>query len=251
MYKMKSQDKISKSERIRTEKEHYDKTYSKIRSISGWRLYEFDFFKKYIKELEGKSMIEIGCGQGDAIKELSIKAGLKRVIYTGIDISKEGVRKGRENYPKGTFSVGDCSALDYPDRKFDSALCLGVLHHLPNPEEGLIEMLRVVKRGGIILIREPSEKSFRKGDSPYERGLNMKRIFELIEESGGKVESHQKINTLPIKAFGHVIYKVGLEKFMPRSYWKIRIWFDKVISKISGNSIFAGVDHMIVVRKIK
>ena len=177
---------VTKEERLKSEEEHYNKRYANSKRISGWRIYEIKFFGKYLKNLNNKSLIEIGCGQGDAIKELNSELSLDKLKYVGIDISKEGIKKGKINYPNGSFLVGDCSSLEYKKNSFDAALCLGVLHHLPDPMGGLSELLRVTKKGGIIMLREPSEKSFTKGDSEYERGLKISKIFDIISKKGVK-----------------------------------------------------------------
>lgn len=58
----------------------------------------------------------------------------------------------------------------------DLAVCLGVLHHIPNVSSVIQELARVVRPGGYILLREPiiSMGDFNKpraGLTPHERGI--------------------------------------------------------------------------------
>ena len=51
--------------------------------------------------------------------------------------------------------VCDGQTLPFADESFDAALAMAVLHHLPSPLSGLMELARVVRKGGQICIQEP------------------------------------------------------------------------------------------------
>ena len=55
----------------------------------------------------------------------------------------------------GVTCRADCLALPYRDEIFDAALFIGVIHHLVTPKrqsEALLELARIVRPGGTILI---------------------------------------------------------------------------------------------------
>ncbi len=87
-----------------------------------------------------KRCLEVGSGRGafqDLVKD-----------YTGIDLSEVVA----ENYHKPFFS-GSAEALPFPDHVFDAIWSITVLEHIPNPERALNEMRRVLKPGGMLLLK--------------------------------------------------------------------------------------------------
>ena len=56
------------------------------------------------------------------------------------------------------FVQGNAHALPFKDNSFDVVTCQTVLIHLKNPELALREMLRVVKKGGIVICSEPNNR---------------------------------------------------------------------------------------------
>ncbi len=53
---------------------------------------------------------------------------------------------------RGVQVVGDAMALCFADGTFEVVLCTEVLEHLPDPQRGLDEMLRVLRPGGTLLL---------------------------------------------------------------------------------------------------
>ena len=52
------------------------------------------------------------------------------------------------------FQQGDATKLDLPDQSFDAVVSNTVLHHIPRPVEFLQEAGRLLKPGGVLLIRD-------------------------------------------------------------------------------------------------
>lgn len=100
----------------------------------------------YIKKYAGTNILDIGCGIGAYIRELS----KERYICKGIEYNKDYVRTCIEN----GFSVRFMSAdkLKYGDSSFDTVLMIEVLEHLKNPEKALFKAFRVAKKNLIISV---------------------------------------------------------------------------------------------------
>ncbi len=85
---------------------------------------------------------------------------------SGIDISDEMLEVGRKriarlNYNDRIFlAYADVEAIPYPDEYFDGCMVAFGVRNFENLERGLIEMVRVVKRGGRVVILEFSKPRY-------------------------------------------------------------------------------------------
>jgi ubiquinone/menaquinone biosynthesis C-methylase UbiE len=52
------------------------------------------------------------------------------------------------------FKIADAKRIDFPDAHFDTVFSNTILHHVPDPEPFLKEARRVLKPGGVLLIRD-------------------------------------------------------------------------------------------------
>jgi ubiquinone/menaquinone biosynthesis C-methylase UbiE/uncharacterized protein YbaR (Trm112 family) len=108
-------------------------------------------------------LLDIGCGTGIHSWPL-----MDRCTLVGFDVSKTAVRNATEGarsrnlLKNGTFFVGDGSFLPFADKSFDRAITFGVLHHLPNPQEVVADIQRVLKPDGIHFAVENNKSAFRK-----------------------------------------------------------------------------------------
>ena len=101
--------------------------------------------------LAGKRVLDSGCGSGRYSQAL-ISYGASEVV--GVDFSPENIRNAitinsryirRESV---SFKIADIRKLPFPDSSFDVVFSNGVVHHLPDPAEGVSELLRVLRPGG-------------------------------------------------------------------------------------------------------
>ena len=73
----------------------------------------------------------------------------------GLDISPEATRYARERYGLDMFT-GELAQAAYPDSYFDVVTVWDVLEHVHDPAEVLREMHRILKPGGLLLVRVPN-----------------------------------------------------------------------------------------------
>lgn len=99
---------------------------------------------------QGKSWVDIGCGNGAFTAQIIEKCAPCKV--EGIDPSDaqvEGAKKLSWKVPVN-FQTGDAMALPYDSDSFDIGVMALVLFFVPEPAVGLAEMKRVVKPGGTV-----------------------------------------------------------------------------------------------------
>lgn len=98
---------------------------------------------------KGEKLLEAGCGSGVLISEL---VRVVEVIGTGIDFSEKEIKIAENAFPHIPFRVATIESIPFPDQSFDKVLCYGVLLYLEDWKPALLELLRVCKGGGRILL---------------------------------------------------------------------------------------------------
>ncbi len=94
-------------------------------------------------------LLEVGCGTGQWSRYFSDKG----FDVTGIDISSEMIKIAKQKYiPSSHFEIADGRNLPFEDESFDGAAAITVLEFTTEPEKIVSEMVRCVKKKGVIII---------------------------------------------------------------------------------------------------
>lgn len=126
--------------------EHADKTFLEWNSPLHLtrpfeKIFPFDEFKN-------KKVLEIGCGMG-LMSSLWAKAGAE---VTAVDLNPVAIEQTKNRFKtfdlKGQIQQEDGNRLSLDSNSFDYVYSWGVLHHSPNLELSISEMMRVLKPGG-------------------------------------------------------------------------------------------------------
>ncbi len=116
-------------------------------------------------------VLDVGCGPGELTEELVRRVGADAV--SACDPSSSFVEACRTNNPGVHVDVGTMESLPFDDNAFDASLAQLVLHFVGDPAQGMREMIRVTKPGGVI------------GASGWdmERGMEMLMVFSTAATS--------------------------------------------------------------------
>lgn len=118
------------------------------------------FIRKHFSRFKEKShFCDLGFGPG-VLTAFILEQDTSWQVE-GVDISKECLHDAQRLLEKkkvlarSTLSVGDVRNLPYPDDTFDVVIAVEVLEHIPDPEAGLAEAIRVLKPGGYAITALP------------------------------------------------------------------------------------------------
>ena len=105
--------------------------------------------------LTGKRVLEIGCGRGVGM-EILLSLGAEHV--TGFDLDPKMIALAEKRLTRyrnrAHVFVGDAEAIDASDASVDAVVDYGVIHHIPNWQQALKEIARVLKPGGIFYFED-------------------------------------------------------------------------------------------------
>lgn len=116
---------------------------------------------KTLKPLQPKIMLDVATGTGDVA--IMAEALLKPEKIIGIDISDGMLELGRDKLKTRqltdviTLQNGDSEAINFPDNSFDAVTVAFGVRNFENLEQGLREILRVLKPGGMLCVLEFSK----------------------------------------------------------------------------------------------
>ena len=96
----------------------------------------------------GQRALDVGCGSGALVAALAEVLGAESVA--GADPSEPFVEATRAKVPGARIVVGQAESLPFAAGEFDATLSQLVVNFLDDPEQGLSEMSRVTRSGGVV-----------------------------------------------------------------------------------------------------
>jgi ubiquinone/menaquinone biosynthesis C-methylase UbiE len=98
------------------------------------------------ENLKDKITLDLGCGPGRFIEV----ARNKGAMVIGLDYSRavDAAHKNFVNDPNVCIIQGDAMNLPIKNDVIDVAFSIGVLHHTPDPKNGVKEIFRTLNKGG-------------------------------------------------------------------------------------------------------
>jgi ubiquinone/menaquinone biosynthesis C-methylase UbiE len=112
--------------------------------------------------LDGKKVLDVGCGYGGKSVYMAENTGLSEI--TGFDLPEvfDPEVAARYAHEQGlsqvSFTTGHGEDIPFGDDEFDAVVVDDVLEHVQNPERTMKECRRVLKPGGLAIIKFPSIK---------------------------------------------------------------------------------------------
>jgi len=105
-------------------------------------------------DVKNKTVLDAGCGTG-IFSIIFANKGAEKII--GIDISEGSLRTARHlkkhfSLENVEFRKEDMLKLPFEDETFDIVWAWGTVHHTTDPIKAISELIRVLKKGGSLLL---------------------------------------------------------------------------------------------------
>lgn len=149
--------------------------------------------------------LHIACGNGSPTSLILKRFCVDRVW--AIDRDPHVIAAAREDRSLGNveFSVGDVRSLGFENDSFDAVFDLADLHNFADWEKGLLEMRRVLKPGGLLILEELSRETFahsggrlfkRLTEHPYDAMLTTREFRDSVGRNGFEILHFGRKNPL-------------------------------------------------------
>ncbi len=164
-------------------------------------------------------VLDAGCGLGRHLRHLARMPGLK--IF-GIDKNAWALRetaKSLDAMPDAQskdylVSIADINRLPFADASFDCIICSEVLEHIPDHEQAIRELDRILKPHGTLVVSVPR--------------FFAERICWLISrdyynEEGGHIRIYKKKHLHDmLTRHGFVCWKINYKHALHSPYWWLK-----------------------------
>ncbi len=145
--------------------------------------------KRAVQGLHGK-VLDVACGTGDMVVELLRTRHAASLQVTGVDLSEEMLAIAKRKAPQAEYRLADAEHLPFGDASFDAVTCAFGVRNFVHLEQGLSEMLRVLKPGGRMVILELATP-----DSPLLRPFYNLYTKHIIPWLGSRIAGNREAYT--------------------------------------------------------
>src|SRR5581483_3483548 len=121
--------------------------------------------------LQDRRILDVGSGIGTYVRKFR---SFSEHVF-GIDVEEERVAEGAKSLPN--LLVGEAELLPFEDETFDVILLNEVIEHVLDDAQTIADALRVLRRGGRLIIYAPNRLYFFETHGIY---LGKRYIFRLI-----------------------------------------------------------------------
>jgi ubiquinone/menaquinone biosynthesis C-methylase UbiE len=144
-----------------------------------------------------KKILEIGCGNGIGTRLIHEYFQPSELIATEYDESLVEVTKEKVKDLNILVEQADATKFRFTNNEFDAVVGLSVIHHIPNWEEALDELHRIIKPNGLLIIKELSIDTFstffgrisRKFvEHPYDEMFSKDEFINYLKQKGFIIE---------------------------------------------------------------
>ncbi len=149
------------------------------------RIYHVQLILEYFRDLNGKRVLDVGCGKGRFARVLAERYAAASIV--GFDLAEAMLRC----VPPGVSAcAGSMTALPFPSDTFDCAYATESLEHAVDIDAAVAEVCRVVRPGGRIVIIDKNVEQWGRLKTPdWEKWFGRKELEKLLGKRCARVSS--------------------------------------------------------------
>lgn len=194
---------------------------------------------------DAKRILDVGCGDGSKLKKL----GGKTAKRFGCDVSPLAKDYG--------YDVFNGVNLPYKDASFDRVVSFFVLEHTAKPKELLKDMVRSLKKDGLLILLAPNFGAPNRA-SPNFEGSRAKKLFfnpqwhKVVPKPLSMKDFASDLDTTLEPYLATVVnylQKLGLQVIERNSFWEMELASAKPIQKIFRYLFADWGPHLFIVAK--
>ena len=218
---------------------------------------------------KGERVLDLGCGEGRHVSSIAFDYNIESI---GIDLSPDDIKKAKTKAQELSqvstkplqllFLAGDGTQLPFSDNSFDRIICSEVLEHIPDYQQVLVEIQRILKPKGLLAVSVPRywpekicwwlSKDYPAPSSPggHIRIFKANHLKKDIEQHGFKQYAYHWAHALhaPFWWLKCLFWESKDRSLLVRWYHKILVWdlvkkpkltqgLEKLLNPVMGKSI--------------
>lgn len=165
--------------------QQYDRGLLLEKLLEYWKSYRsLDEVRQFIKPLQGKRVLDIGCGVISVLNLIKEPGAELHGIDPLMDEYKQLYRLDEEI----DWSAAPGEKVPFPDEYFDVVFCTNVLDHTEDPDKVLSEVYRVLKDGGVFVLTVDVFRAQEARDPAHPHSFTDERVDALMASHGMKAE---------------------------------------------------------------
>ena len=114
------------------------------------------YLSKRGRTTSGLSLLEIGCGHGNMLRE----ARNNGYEVRGLEYSADAARVANAKLGSDVVRVGAITEDTFPEQSFDICILADVIEHVRDPASFIRNIQRILKVGGVVFVATPSIASW-------------------------------------------------------------------------------------------
>lgn len=147
-------------------------------------------FYRLVRSLGKGNYLDVACGVGYVF------------IFgegVGCDFSSVAVKHCKAHYKTSDFIQCDSHFLPFNNGSFDSISCLGSLEHFDHPKQALMEMIRILKDNGTLIISLPNKHRWTISLSRFGIALNCSLQKQPIDVQYSQKDLFKMFNNMGLR----------------------------------------------------
>jgi SAM-dependent methyltransferase len=169
----------------------------------GWDAYTRDrrgtgFPQDILLRYSGDRVLDVGCGMGRHLVTLGPKS-----VKVGIEISLGALKRAQDISHGVDFVQGSGYCLPFSSLSFDTVLSIDVIEHLERPADVLLEISRVLRFHGCLILQTPNypikrvydfwhymkgSRSQFQDDPTHVTKFNFSRLAAVVSQAGFEID---------------------------------------------------------------